>query len=369
MKQNNHIAIVGGGLIGMMSAFYLLKSGFKITIYDKMDAGRESTWAGGGIISPLYPWKYPKEVNYLARYSQSVYEDVAAELQSKSGLSSEYTRSGMLLLESELETAEAVQWLKQFAATSTAVATSSPILNNINPELSYRYLPGIAQIRNPRLAKSIKIYLERSGVSFRVGEKVIDIQPKATGDIGIVTADGAEDYQHAVVCAGAWTGRLLRNTGIDLPIKPIRGQMLLFKAPPDFLKPIILARGHYAIPRRDGHILVGSTMEDVGFDKAVTEEAKSDLAEFCREFIPGLLDQPLVKQWAGLRPGSPRGIPLIAPHPEITNLTINAGHFRNGVVLAPASGRLLTDLILGKHSFVNSAYYSFENFARLEIAC
>ncbi len=138
--------------------------------------------------------------------------------------------------------------------------------------------------------------------------------------------------------------------------------MLLFKAEPGFLSHILLAKGHYVIPRRDGRILVGSTMEDVGFDKSTTHQAMLNLRHFIHEYIPGLLNFPLERQWAGLRPGSPNGIPVIAPHPEIKDLYINAGHFRNGVVLAPASAKLLTDIIEDQPSFVDPTCYGVEAF-------
>jgi glycine oxidase len=123
--------------------------------------------------------------------------------------------------------------------------------------------------------------------------------------------------------------------------------MLLFKADPGWLRHIVLGDGHYAIPRRDGHVLVGSTLEYVGFDRRTTGDARTLLLNFVRRYLPDLLADGPVKQWAGLRPGSPRGIPFIGEVPGIDGLYVNAGHFRNGVVLGLASARLLRGIMTG----------------------
>ena len=122
--------------------------------------------------------------------------------------------------------------------------------------------------------------------------------------------------------------------------------MLLFQARPNILPYMILEDDYYLIPRRDGKILVGSSVERVGFDKSTTEQTKNKLKSFALELFPALKDFFLIAHWAGLRPGTEHGIPYIDNHPEIDNLSINAGHFRNGLTMAPASAQLMADLIL-----------------------
>jgi len=134
--------------------------------------------------------------------------------------------------------------------------------------------------------------------------------------------------------------------------------MLLLKTPPGWLSRIVLTDDCYLIPRRDGHVLVGSTMEYVGYDKSTTEEAREALSAAAFKLVPGLADFPLVKHWAGLRPGSPIGVPYIGEHPEISGLFVSAGHFRNGVVMAPASARLLADLVLGRTPVLDPEPYA-----------
>jgi glycine oxidase len=139
----------------------------------------------------------------------------------------------------------------------------------------------------------------------------------------------------------------LGQYALNLDVKPIRGQMLLFKfsAPP--LPHIVLHEGMYLIPRRDGHLLVGSTLEDVGFDKRTTDEARRDLWQRAQLILPALCDMPLVQHWAGLRPGSPHNIPTIGRHAQLENLYLNTGHFRYGVTMAQASVEILLNELNG----------------------
>ena len=145
--------------------------------------------------------------------------------------------------------------------------------------------------------------------------------------------------------AGAWSKVLLGEHALQADIKPIRGQMLLFKfdAPP--LPHIVLQKDMYLIPRRDGHLLVGSTREDVGFDKSTTDEARAMLLQRAIALLPALRDMPVIQHWAGLRPGSPGNIPTIGRHPHLPNLYINSGHFRYGVTMSPASVEVLLNTI------------------------
>ncbi|MNR09214.1 Glycine oxidase [compost metagenome] len=161
-----------------------------------------------------------------------------------------------------------------------------------------------------------------------------------------------------VLTAGAWSGDLLRPLGLELPVEPVKGQMILYKCAEDFLPSMVLAKGRYAIPRRDGHILVGSTLEHAGYDKTPTGEALESLKASAVELLPALADATPVAHWAGLRPGSPEGIPYIGEVPGYAGLWLNCGHYRNGLVLAPASCQLFADLLLGREPIIDPAPYA-----------
>jgi glycine oxidase len=220
-------------------------------------------------------------------------------------------------------------------------------------------MANVANIRNPRLLKSLKAALlalpgvtvhEQCAVSgfIREGQRIVGVHT----DAGDVRGD------QVVLAAGAWSGELLGSLGLELPVEPVKGQMILFKCASDFLSSMVLAKGRYAIPRRDGHILVGSTLEHEGFDKTPTTSALESLKASAVELIPALADAQVVGHWAGLRPGSPEGIPYIGEVPGFAGLWLNCGHYRNGLVLAPASCQLFTDLMLGRAPIIDPAPYA-----------
>ena len=178
--------------------------------------------------------------------------------------------------------------------------------------------------------------------------------------IGARTRHGVIHADQTIVCTGAWTAKLLEQLGTRPDIQPMRGQMILFLAKPGQINRIVLHQDRYAIPRRDGHVLFGSTSELAGFDKSTSAEVKEQLYRAAVELFPLLKRTPIEDHWAGLRPASPRGIPYIGAHPGVMGLYFNAGHFRNGVVTGPASARLAADLMLGRDPAVPPTPYALD---------
>lgn len=355
IKNQVEIAIIGGGLIGMLTAYELAKSGAKVTVIEKAASASESSWAGGGILSPLYPWRYPDAVNALSFTSQRLYPSLVDSIHHISGIDPEYYPCGMHVLSDDLDS-KAYQWLTEH---DVAYSNSEPGWNQ-DPDRNYIFLPQVAQIRNPRFIKSLQLALEKSGVVFSFNNSVSDIENDNKGGFSVSTEKGQWSAEKIVVCAGAWTSQLLDEFLPAMDINPVRGQMLLYKATPSLIPSIILAKGKYIIPRRDGHVLAGSTMENVGFNKAITEDGLAELTAFVADVCPALLKYPIQKHWSGLRPGSPDGTPFIGEHPRIPGLFINSGHFRNGVVMAPASALLMSDLIQGNQSDISPALYAID---------
>lgn len=360
MHQNIDILIIGGGISGLLTARELRRAGREVTILDKSVIGREASWAGGGILLPIYPWRQAAAISDLVIHSLQSYPVLSSELKDATGIDPEWQPCGMLIAKNP-DYASAVHWCQtRQIAYQDAPATMRESLNT-QPEQPL-WLPDIAQVRNPRLLKSLSSYLRQQDVRFieNVDITGIEIHERQLSTLK-TTAHNFKPNQ-VVVCAGAWTAELLKTclpqSSIQLPIQPVRGQMLLFDAKPDTLKYMILDGDHYLIPRRDGKIIAGSTVEQVGFEKITTSEAKEKLYQFATDLLPTLKNYPVCEHWAGLRPGSPEGIPYIGFHPDIDNLSINAGHFRNGLVMGPASARLLADLILQRPTQLDPIPYA-----------
>ncbi|MGD8483351.1 MAG: glycine oxidase ThiO [Thioalkalispiraceae bacterium] len=353
--------IVGGGLIGMLSARELSQAGLSVALVERNTTGRESSWAGGGILSPLYPWRYADAVTALARHSQKVYAELVAALQQETGIDPQLQHSGLLILDTE-EQQQAQTWAEQWQVTLQYLETREQ-LQAIEAGLAKDYedglwFPEVGQVRNPRLAQSLRVSIEKQGVTLFEHCPVEHLLVAQGRVKGVQTSEGRLEAAKVVIAGGAWSATLLAETGVVLPVKPIRGQMLLFRAEPGIVSRIVLSRDRYVIPRRDGRVLVGSTLEDVGFEKQTTGQARDELYAEALRIIPGLEAYPVEHHWAGLRPASPEGIPYICSHPHIEGVFINTGHYRNGVVLGPASCHLLRQLVLGESPELDPTPYA-----------
>ncbi|MES9992273.1 MAG: glycine oxidase ThiO [Candidatus Thiodiazotropha sp.] len=350
--------IVGGGIIGMLTAAELHEAGMAVTLIDKGNTGRESSWAGGGIISPLYPWRYDDAISRLAKWSQGHYPELCEKLIAAGGPDPEYTQNGLLILEPE-DIPIAHTWSEGFRQSlqrldGNAISQCEPKLLSDTEEAIW--LPEVAQIRNPRLTKSLA-HTIRDKIEIREQTEATQLLIEQGRIRGIDTTEGTIPANKVVICAGAWSGTLLRDIVTPPAIEPVLGQMIIFRHRPGEISRIVLHNDRYVIPRRDGRILVGSTLEHRGFDKTTTEAAKQELKAFALAHFPCLQGTEIEHHWAGLRPGSPSGIPYIGPVPEVDGLHINAGHFRNGVVLGPASARLLADLLLEREPILDPSAY------------
>lgn len=358
--------IVGAGVIGMLTARELAQSGASVTLVEMNNCAQEASWAGGGIVSPLYPWRYSDPVTALATWSQSSYIHLAQQLLEETGLDPELSLKGMFMIGVDDE-AEALTWGRQYQKPMERIG--SDFLYQKEPNLasgceSALWMPEVGSIRNPRLGRSLRCSMEMTtNIKLVEQSRVKHLIVEKETVVGVQLADQILYGDNVVIAAGAWSGELLKPLNIDLPIEPVKGQMMIFKAPVGLINRVVLMQNRYLIPRNDGRILVGSTLERVGFDKQTTAEAKASLYQTALNICPQLEQHELERHWAGLRPGSPEGVPYIGAVPGYNNLAINAGQYRNGLVLAPASTRLLADILLKRQPVIDPTPY--ELFGRV----
>ena len=359
--MNQEVIVVGGGVIGLLSAYRMAEAGKSVLLLESGDVGSEASWAGGGIVSPLYPWRYSPAVTALAHWSQDFYPQLAERLFAATGVDPEVHTTCLYWLDLEDE-AEALAWAAREGRPLSKVDVSAahdavPVLGGGYSQAIF--MANVANVRNPRLVKSLKAaLLALPGVTLHEQCEVTGFVQDAGNVVGVNTTGGPILGDQVVLAAGAWSGELLGTLGLSLPVEPVKGQMILYKCAADFLSSMVLAKGRYAIPRRDGHILIGSTLEHEGFDKTPTDIALESLKASAIELIPALAEAEVVGHWAGLRPGSPEGIPYIGQVPGFSGLWLNCGHYRNGLVLAPASCQLFVDLLLGRAPIIDPAPYA-----------
>ena len=351
--------VIGGGVIGMMTARALHLSGMKVLLLERGSLGGESSWAGGGIISPLYPWRYQDSVNCLAQHSKTLYPDLVAQLQDESKLDCELIQSGLLFV-GQSEKEQALNWAERWSENvqliddrQTVLSIESVLSDEIEQAL---WMPDVMQVRNPKIIKALRASFDRLGIAYREHVSVQDIIVQSACVKGVRINDEVLAADRVIVAGGAWSAGLI-DAVQHVDVEPVKGQMIMFKGEPDLIKRMVLSEGHYIIPRRDGRILAGSTLEKSGFDKTISDTALETLRKTAIELVPVLESLPVERQWAGLRPGTENGVPYICAIDDVDGLYLHAGHYRNGIVLGPASVQLMTELVLGKETFCDASAY------------
>jgi len=361
MGKNPDVLIIGGGIVGSAIAWRLAKDGLSVTLLEKGEIGREASWAAGGMLTPVHLAEYPPALVGVCGASLALYEPLCREVAALSGVDPEYRVTGLLLLVTDDAGEEAAReleiWKRERNQPVERLTRDEAIAvePNLNPKIRRALrLPDIAQIRNNRMAVALAEAAKKKGAEIRANTPVTGFLRVPGRVNGVKTPRGDIYAGTTVLAAGAWSPELLKPLGLDLKVKPIKGQILLAGGAPDFCRHMILDGESYLIPRADGRILVGSTLEDVGFDKSVILGTIGDLAERGARLMPGLAKLPMVTSWAGLRPATPDRLPYLGKGP-VDGLIVATGHYRNGILLAPITAEIVADLLAGQSPDVDLA--------------
>jgi glycine oxidase len=354
MTEHADVLIVGGGVIGLTTSYFLSQEGVRVALIDKGDFGREASWAGAGIIPPGDSRRAVTPIDHLRSLSSEMYPDLSQRLREQTGIDNGYHVCGGLELVEPGDDLPVEEWQAVGIAfcelTGDALRALEP---GLSPMLTRAYhLPEMAQVRNPRHVKAllaacrlqgVRLYPHRASTGFvRTGHRIDAVQT----ELGPIPAG------RFLVTTGAWTDGLLQNVGCRLGVRPVRGQIALLQTNDVGPHPVLLKGKRYLVPRGDGLVLVGATEDEADFDARPTASAIAGLLAFAAELVPSLAGAALERCWAGLRPGSPDGLPFLGPVPDCPNLYVAAGHFRAGIQLSPATGRAMTDLLIGREPVV-----------------
>jgi glycine oxidase len=354
MTEPSDVVVIGGGVIGLTTAYFLAREGVRVTALDKGDFGQEASWAGAGILPPGNPAQAQTPFDQLRAHSAALFPTLSAELRERTGVDNGYLRCGGLEFLGESGEAAEQEWRGEGIACTVLSEKESL---RLEPALapgrgSACHLPNMAQLRNPRHLKALLAGCRLLGVRLLPGCPVHAFERQGNRVTAVRTLNGSLRAERFLLASGAWTEALLEQVGWRPGIRPIRGQIALLNSRAPLFRRILLWGARYLVPRPDGRVLIGSTEEDVGFDKRTTAGAVSELLSLACALVPGLAEAHLERCWAGLRPGSPDGLPFLGRVPGLDNLFVAAGHFRAGLQLSPATGLVMHELMLGSATTV-----------------
>jgi len=362
------VLVIGGGIVGTGIALELAKAKVEVTVVERGLPGAEASSAAGGMLAPQLENTAPGPALDFGLRSRAAWPAWAKDVEERSGVPVGYLPSGVVLAaftENDAHGLEAtVAW--QTASSLRATFLTGDEARALEPGLSPKALAGAHfpddhQVDNQALMRALPLAATRAGVTFRTAtvRAVLEQSGRATG----VDADGEQLFADAVVlAAGAWSSLV---PGTRLPpnaVRPVRGQMAELTTRSSPLEHIVKTPAGYLVPRADGRVIAGSTMEYVGFDKRVTAEGLAKLLSMAGEVCPALGQATVSASWAGLRPGTEDKLPFLGPGP-LERLYLATGHFRNGILLAPMTARVLAALVQGERPAVDLRPFRFERFS------
>jgi glycine oxidase len=357
MSEHGEVLILGGGVIGLTTAFFLAEVGVDVVLVDRGDLGRQASWAGAGILTPGDPKRCQTPGELIRALGSAAHQELSAQLQERTGIDNGYRRCGGLEIPEEGEPAAGPteEWL---GAGAPFTVLDRGGIEQLEPALAPHitrafHLPTMAQVRNPRHLKALIAACTSLGVRLVPHCPVQRIQRQGERVLAVETSQGRLQAGQYLLAAGAWTPELARDLGWQPAIVPVRGQIALLNTNREGARPLLLHGKRYLVPRGDGLVLAGSTEERVGFDARPTAGGVGELLAFAEHLVPSLRQANLERCWAGLRPGSPDGQPFLGRLPGLDNLFVAAGHFRAGIQLSPITGRLMTQLLLGRPTEVD----------------
>jgi glycine oxidase len=365
------VAIVGGGIIGATIALELARDKVTAVVLDRQQPGREASWAAAGMLSPAPDSPRDAPLVPLLRRSLQLYPEFVATIEEESGKPTGYARNGALQIfcgpngEADRDAEIAEHRHLGLAAEPIALETAKEWEPSIGPSAAAAlWLPDEATIE-PRLLMDAVLNAARSHqVEIRSDCEVTGLLRVGGRCAGVMTHERIA-AGNVVLAAGCYSGQILEASGFAgayAPTRPVRGQMLCLRSNDVSLGRVVRSHRTYLVPRPDGRIVAGSTLEEAGFRKQVTPAGIKHILEGALELCPALGNAEVLETWSGLRPGTSDDLPIIGPT-EIEGLLIATGHYRNGILLAPVTAKAIRNFLARSHTDIDSQAFSPLRFA------
>lgn len=370
--MKSEVAVIGGGVIGLSCAWKLAQKGVKVLLLERGELAKEASWTAGGMIAPgseaIHASDNDIAMSSLCHQSRNLYADFAANLLDQTGIDVELSLSGAkstfddwrtpgILILGEKD--NAISWSSKSELFNVS---SLPFLAPETHDLPALWLPDEGQVDNRKLTVALAQAARQSGVQIWEDAPVQRIVCDENKVSYIESAAGNVVAEKVLLCAGSWSGQIdgLPKSCVP-PVRPVAGQMLALRPAGDIDRIIYAKPDMYLIPRRDGRLVVGSSVEELGFHKHTTAEHAERKFREAGTIVPALRDSEIVEHWCGFRPAAPDELPILGKS-EIENLYIATGHHRNGILLAPVTADLMVDNILSGASI--DAAFSPLRFAK-----
>ena len=365
LGERADVAVVGGGVAGLAAARELARRGLGVTVLESADAcGSGASNAAAGMLAPQAEADRADELFELLCASREMYPAFAEALREETGVDIELDQTGTLYLalteEDEGELGRRFDW--QARAGLAVERLSGSEARAAEPHVSPRVraalrFPRDWQVENRRLVRALRASAEGSGARVLEGVRAVGLLVGGGRAAGVETSAGAVSAGAVVLAAGAWSSEFGRLDGGSLTpladdprVEPVRGQVLCFRRDDSagaLVRHVVYSPRGYVVPRRDGRLLAGSTTERAGFDCRVTEEGAAAVRAQAEEIAPAIASLPLADSWAGLRPRSADGLPVLGESADVRGLFYATGFYRNGILLAPAAGEVVAALVAG----------------------
>ena len=355
MAKTADVIIVGAGVIGCSVAYHLALKGMrKVVVLDRGDIGGEASGAAAGMLAPQCEAAGPGPFLEFCLAARQYYERLGPMLKDLTHIDIEYLSWGILYLLDEEgdEAAEGrYRWQKELGLAVERLTPEE--VGQLEPGLTKKvagalFFPGDHHVNNPELVRALAQAARAMGVGILQGSPVTGFVYEGDRVAGVRTPLEIYTAAQVVLCTGAWSGQVGALLGRRIPVEPARGQILYAELGEPPLRHPVWGKGGYLVPRLNGGLIVGSNVEYVGFEKTVTLGGINFFSALTLSLLPGLAEQPFTRAWAGFRPHAKDGLPIIGPLQGLDGLYIATGHFRNGILLGPLTGRLVAEMILGE---------------------
>ncbi|MFM8532532.1 MAG: glycine oxidase ThiO [Acidimicrobiia bacterium] len=349
------VIVVGAGIVGCTVAYELSRSGARVHVLEPRSPGQGATRASAGILAPFIEGHGSALLRDLGKRSLDLFDPFMSRLRDDSGQELIYTRNGTFEMAfsqedvTRLRDLSALLASRQIESRWIEPAGFAEFEPNAAPDAAGALLipsQGFGGVTSLTLAAATAA--EKFGARFSVATGAINIQPAPDGRVTVRTADATLDADRVILAAGSWSSQITVEGAAAVPVKPIRGQLLQLQAPPGALRRVIWGPGGYLVPWPDGSVLVGSTVEDVGFDETHTQEAVERLKATAVSLVPSLARAELASVRTGLRPKGPDDVPVLGKSRVVPGLIYATAHYRNGVLFTPLTVALVSDLVFDR---------------------